>query len=161
MTIAVFPGSFDPVTLGHVDIVARARALFDEVVVAVAHNSLKAALLDFDTRVDLASRALADIEGVTVKATDGLLVDFCAREGATAIVKGLRGGADYDYERPMALMNRALTGIETVFVTGDGALSHVASSLVRDVARHGGSITAFVPAGVEAAVLAALHDHEE
>lgn len=156
MTIAVFPGSFDPVTVGHVDIVVRARALFDAVVVAVAHNSSKAALLDVDTRVDLAARALSHIDGVTIKATEGLLVDFCASEGATAIVKGLRGGADYDYERPMALMNRSISGIETVFVTGDGALSHVASSLVRDVARHGGSIASFVPDGVEAVVVNAL-----
>lgn len=156
MTVAVFPGSFDPVTLGHVDIVGRARGLFDAVVVAVAHNSTKTALLDVDTRVELAARAFAHLDGVTVKAADGLLVDFCASEGATAIVKGLRGGADYDYERPMALMNRSLTDIETVFITGDGSLTHVASSLVRDVARHGGSIAPFVPDGVEEAVVAAL-----
>lgn len=156
MTVAVFPGTFDPVTLGHVDIATRARMLFDGVIVAVAHNSTKAPLLDVDTRVALASAALAHLDGVTVEATDGLLVNFCRARGASAIVKGLRGGSDYDYERPMALMNRSLSGIETVFVTGDNALSHVASSLVRDVARHGGDITPFVPNGVAGAVRAAL-----
>lgn len=156
MTIAVLPGSFDPVTLGHVDIATRAASLFETVILAVAHNSSKQPLLDVATRVDLARSATAHLANVTVEQTDGLLVDFCRERGATAIVKGLRGGADYDYERPMALMNRALTGIETVFITGDTALAHVASSLVRDVARHGGDIGAFVPAPVVAKVREAL-----
>ncbi len=161
MVTAVLPGSFDPITIGHLDIVTRASALFDRVVLAIAHNSAKTPLLDLDTRIALAAEALAHLDGVSVKATSGLLVDFCEAEGASAIVKGLRGGADYDYERPMALMNRSLTGIETVFVTGDAALSHVASSLVRDVARHGGSIAAYVPPGVEDAVRAALAGEAE
>lgn len=156
MTIAVFPGSFDPITLGHVDVAVRARTVFEKVVIAVAHNSSKAPLLDVDTRVRLAAEATAHLDGIEVASTQGLLVDFCESVGATAIVKGLRGGADYDVERPMALMNRSITGIETVFLTGDNALSHIASSLVRDVARHGGDITAYVPPGVETAVLEAL-----
>jgi pantetheine-phosphate adenylyltransferase len=113
-------------------------------------------VLDTHTRVALARDALANLEGVEVKPSEGLLVDFCKAEGAIAIVKGLRGGADYDFERSMALMNRALTGIETVFISGDPALQHVASSLVRDVARHGGSIEGLVPPGVEPALLEAL-----
>ena len=156
MTIAVLPGSFDPVTLGHVDIATRAAGLFDQLIVAVAHNSAKTPLLDVPTRVELASAALAHLPNVTVEATNELLVSFCRERGATVIAKGLRGGADYDYERPMALMNRSLTGVETVFITGDPALAHVASSLVRDVARHGGDISAYVPKGVADAVLAAL-----
>lgn len=156
MTIAVFPGTFDPITLGHIDIAMRARSLFEHVVIAVAHNSQKAPLLDVESRVALARAATAHMDGVEVASTDGLLVDFCHVVGATAIIKGLRGGADYDVERPMALMNRALAGIETVFVSGDPALQHVASSLVRDVARHGGSIDSLVPAGVEPIVLEAL-----
>jgi pantetheine-phosphate adenylyltransferase len=156
MTIAVLPGSFDPVTLGHVDIATRAANLFDQVIVAIAHNAAKAPLLDVNTRVSLASGALEHLPNVTVAAADGLLVAFCRERGATAIVKGLRGGADYDYERPMALMNRSLTGIETVFITGDAALAHVASSLVRDVARHGGDVSPYVPAGVADAIAAAL-----
>lgn len=156
MATVVLPGSFDPITLGHVDIAVRARQLFDRVVIAVAHNSQKTALLDVDTRVELARLAVAHVDGIEVASTDGLLVEFCEGVGAVAIVKGLRGGADYDVERPMALMNRSLTGIETVFITGDSALSHVASSLVRDVARHGGDISAYVPRGVESALLKAL-----
>ena len=154
MTIAVLPGSFDPVTLGHVDIATRAAGLFETVIVAVAHNSAKAPTLDVETRLALASGALAHLGNVRVEATDGLLVAFCKERGATAIVKGLRGGADYDYERPMALMNRSLTSIETVFITGDSALAHVASSLVRDVARHGGDVSAYVPSGVAEALRA-------
>jgi len=156
MATVVFPGSFDPFTLGHVDIAVRARQLFDTVIIAVAHNSSKAPLLDVETRVDLARLAVSHVEGIEVEATSDLLVDFCEAHHAVAIVKGLRGGADYDLERPMALMNRSLTGIETVFLTGDSALSHIASSLVRDVARHGGDVSAYVPPGVESAVLAAL-----
>lgn len=156
MGTVVFPGSFDPVTLGHVDIAVRARALFDHVIIAVAHNSAKRPLLDVETRVRLASAAVVHLDGVEVRSTNGLLVDFCREVGATAIVKGLRGGADYDIERPMALMNRSLSGIETVFLTGDHALSHIASSLVRDVARHGGDVSAYVPEGVEAALHEAL-----
>jgi pantetheine-phosphate adenylyltransferase len=156
MATAVFPGSFDPITLGHVDIAMRARVLFDHVIIAVAHNSSKTPLLDVETRVRLASAAVEHLDGVEVRGAEGLLVDFCAAVDARVIVKGLRGGADYDVERPMALMNRALAGIETVFITGDNALSHVASSLVRDVARHGGDIGNFVPDGVEAAVHEAL-----
>ncbi|WP_062521349.1 pantetheine-phosphate adenylyltransferase [Demequina silvatica] len=156
MTTAVFPGTFDPVTWGHVDIATRARSMFSRVVLAVAHNSTKTPLLDLDTRVALARRAVEPLEGVEVVPVEGLLVDFCKGIGAGVIVKGLRGGADYDYERPMALMNRSLSGIETVFITGDNALSHVASSLVRDVARHGGAIGRYVPDGVVDAVSAAL-----
>ncbi len=156
MATVIFPGSFDPFTLGHVDIAVRARQLFDTVIIAVAHNSSKAPLLDVDTRVELARSAISHVEGIEVAATSGLLVDFCEAHGAVAIVKGLRGGADYDVERPMALMNRSLTGIETVFITGDSALSHIASSLVRDVARHGGDVSSYVPPGVESALLAAL-----
>jgi len=161
MTTAVFPGSFDPVTLGHVDIARRALTFADRVVVLVAHNSTKAPLLPVDTRVELWRRAVAGIGGIEVASSDGLLVDFCRSVGADVIVKGLRGGTDYDAEWPMALMNRSLTGIETVFVPGDNSLSHVASSLVRDVARHGGDVSAYVPAGVADALARAIHGEVE
>ncbi|MFV0285707.1 MAG: pantetheine-phosphate adenylyltransferase [Demequina sp.] len=156
MTIAVLPGTYDPITVGHIDIVRRASRLFDEVIVAVAHNATKAPLLGADERVRLAAQAVAEIPGARAVRTDGLIVDFCRTVGADALVKGLRGGADFDAERPMALMNRSLSGIETVFVVGDNALSHVASSLVRDVARHGGDVSAYVPEGVSEAITAAL-----
>lgn len=156
VTTAVCPGSFDPITLGHLDIITRARRLFDEVVVGVAQNSTKAALLGAEQRVALARGALAHLDGVRVEVVPGLLVDFCEEVGAAAVVKGLRGGADFDAELPMALMNRHLVGVETVFVPGDPALAHVASSLVKDVARFGGSIVDLVPDGVASAVLDAL-----
>lgn len=152
---AVCPGSFDPVTLGHLDIVARARTLFDDVVVAVGINAAKTPLLDAETRVALFAEAVAHMEGVRVVRMPGLLADLCRETGACAVVKGLRGGADYDAEAPMALMNRHLGGVETVFVTGDPALAHISSSMVRDVARYGGPIDDLVPPAVARAVRAA------
>ncbi|SKC67048.1 pantetheine-phosphate adenylyltransferase [Krasilnikoviella flava] len=163
MSIAVCPGSFDPITLGHLDIVRRTRRMFDVVVVGVARNASKNALLGPEERVDLARAALsADPEtaDVRVEVVPGLLVDFCEEVGAVAVVKGLRGGADFDAELPMALMNRHLTGsstgIETIFVPGEQRYAHVASSLVKDVARYGGPIDDLVPPGVADAVRAAL-----
>lgn len=150
------PGSFDPITLGHVDVIARARALFDEVVVGVARNSTKKELLDLESRRSLAADAVAGLAGVRVDVVPGLLAEFCREAGAVAVVKGLRGGADFDDEHPMALMNRHLVGVETVFVVGDPALAHIASSMVKDVARYGGDIADLVPTGVETAVRAAL-----
>lgn len=159
MSIAVCPGSFDPITLGHLDIVRRTRRMFDVVVVGVARNAAKNALLGPDERVELARTALAadpETADVRVEVVPGLLVDFCRELGAVAVVKGLRGGADFDSELPMALMNRHLTGIETVFVPGEQRYAHVASSLVKDVARYGGPIDDLVPEGVADAVRAAL-----
>ncbi len=156
MTTAVCPGSFDPVTLGHLDLIERAGALFDEVVVGIAHNAAKRTLLDVETRRALMADAVAGVPGVRVEVVPGLLAEFCREVGAVAVVKGLRGGADFDAEHPMALMNRHLTGVETVFVVGDPRLSHIASSMVKDVARHGGDIAGLVPDGVGPAVRAAL-----
>ncbi len=159
MSIAVCPGSFDPITLGHLDIVRRARRMFDEVVVGVARNAAKNALLGAEERAELARAALAadpETADVRVEVVPGLLVDFCHEVGAVAVVKGLRGGADFDAELPMALMNRHLTGVETVFVPGEQRYAHVASSLVKDVARYGGPIDDLVPDGVADAVRAAL-----
>ena len=139
MTTAVYPGSFDPITLGHLDVARRARGLFDEVILAVGANSSKSHLFDSRQRLDLARLALQE-------------ADYCRERGAGAIVKGLRGGADFDVEQPMALMNRHLSGVETVFLLADPALAHVASSLVKDVARHAGRIDDLVPAHVAAAL---------
>lgn len=156
VTLAVCPGSFDPITLGHLDVVRRATLLFDEVVVGVARNASKSALLDVETRVSLARAACADLPTVRVVEVPGLLVDLCRELGAVAVVKGLRGGADYDAEQPMALMNRHLSGVESVFLTADPRYSHIASSMVKDVARHGGQVDDLVPAGVADAVRRAL-----
>jgi pantetheine-phosphate adenylyltransferase len=156
VTIAVFPGSFDPITRGHLDVVQRARRFVDEVVIAIANNAGKTPMLSIETRLELARDAVQHLSGVSAEAVPGLLVEFCRAAGADLIVKGVRGGTDYDAEMPMALMNRHLTGIETVFVIGDPALAHIASSLVRDVARNNGDIEDLVPHGVAPAVYRAL-----
>lgn len=158
MRIAVCPGSFDPITLGHLDIVRRGADLFDEVVLGVATNTSKKALLTSDERVALARAAVAGLDRVRVEPVPGLLVDFCREIGATALLKGLRGGGDYDAELPMALMNRHLTGIETVFLPADRAVAHIASSLVKDVARYGGEVADLVPPGVAEVLRARLSE---
>jgi pantetheine-phosphate adenylyltransferase len=165
----VCPGSYDPVTNGHLDIIGRATALFDEVVVAVLHNPVKAGTFPVEDRVALVQSALADrLDGkraaVRVEAFGGrLLVDVCREVGAVAVVKGLRGTGDLGYELPMALMNRHLTGVETVFLAGDPKLEHVSSSLVKEVAAYGGDVSALVPAEVNGRLLAlrARHVAEE
>ncbi len=147
----VCPGSFDPVTNGHLDVIARATTLFDEVVVAVLHNPAKRGTFPVERRLELVTEALpAHVAGrVRVEAfADRLLVDVCRDVGAGAIVKGLRGGTDFAYELPMARMNRHLTGVETVFLPGDPSLEHVSSSLVKEVHRYGGDVTGLVPDGV-------------
>jgi len=141
----VCPGSYDPVTMGHVDVVRRAAALYDEVVVAVLHNPAKKGTFSPRERRDLVVEASSDLPNVRVELFGGrLLVDVCRELGAEAIVKGLRGGTDFAYELPMALMNRHLTGVETVFLPGDPQFGHVSSSLVKEVARHGGDISGLV-----------------
>jgi pantetheine-phosphate adenylyltransferase len=145
---AVCPGSFDPATLGHVDIVRRASRLFDEVVVAVGSNVSKSRLFDADERIEMMRRACADLPNVTVEGFDGLVTTFCAEIGATAIVKGLRAASDFDYELQMAQMNSSLTGLETVFIPTSPERGFVSSSLVKEVAGFGGDVSAFVPAFV-------------
>jgi len=141
----VCPGSFDPVTEGHLDVIRRAGALFDEVVVAVLTNPAKAATFTLDERLDMLRESLAD-PGVRVESVqDQLLVDYCRSVGAVAVVKGLRSGTDFAYELPMALMNRHLSALETVFMAGDPRLEHVSSSLVKEVVAHGGDVTGLVP----------------
>lgn len=156
--LAICPGSFDPITLGHVDVIRRARSIFDEVIVAVAHNSSKNYLLSLDQRSALARQVVSQIDGVRVEVVSGLLAEFARSQGASAIVKGLRSSRDFDDELAMSLMNRHLSGIETVFVMGDPAYSHIASSMVKDIARHGGEITGLVPDPVAAAITRAYSE---
>lgn len=142
---ALCPGSYDPVTAGHVDIIRRAAAIYDEVVVAVLHNPAKQGTFAVEERIAFIEEETADLEGVRAQAfANRLLVDVCRDVDATVILKGLRGGTDFAYEMPMALMNRHLTGIETVFLPGDPTLEHVSSSLVKEVARFGGDVTGLV-----------------
>ena len=151
----VCPGSFDPVTNGHVDVIRRAGGLFDEVVVAVLTNPAKRRpMFDLDTRLQMLTEALSGLDDVFVVAVkDGLLVDFCREVGAVSVVKGLRSGTDFTYELPMALMNRHLTGLETVFLPGEPRYEHVSSSLIKEVASHGGDVSGLVPDGVLARLL--------
>lgn len=143
------PGSFDPVTNGHVDIVERAAELYDEVIVAVLHNPAKRGAFALAERLELLAEATAHLDNVAIEEFSGqLLVDVCKQVRAQAIVKGLRSGTDFAYELPMARMNRHLTGVETVFLPGDPRFEHVSSSLVKEVAGLGGDVSALVPAPV-------------
>jgi len=160
MTRAVCPGSFDPVTYGHLDIFRRASALFDELVVATGTNISKSRLFDPDERLEMLREACADLPNVTVMGFTGLIVDFCKDIDAHAIVKGLRGGNDYEYELPMAQMNAHLTGVETIFVPTTASLGYVSSSLVKEVASLGGDISTFVPPPVLARLTEKLAERE-
>lgn len=160
MSIAVCPGSFDPITNGHVDMVRRAASLFDEVVVVIANNPAKSYMFSEEKRRELAEVALMGIEGVRVELLgEILLASFCQDIGASVIIKGLRGTSDFDAEQSMALMNRKLGGIETVFVMSNSEFLHISSSLVKEVANYGGSIRGMVPVNVEAAVKGELSNN--
>ncbi len=151
-TIAVVPGSFDPVTLGHLDVVARSARIFDEVHVLVVHNPGKTAFIPLEERVALVERSVAELDlgdhVVVTSWSEGLLVDYCVNVGARVLVKGIRSQVDVAYETPMAIMNRSLAGVETVFLLPDPAHALVSSSLVRQVASLGGDVTPYVPGAV-------------
>jgi pantetheine-phosphate adenylyltransferase len=141
----VCPGSFDPVTNGHIDIITRASALFDEVVVAVGVNASKNRLFSPEERMEMLQEACEEYDNVTVDSFGGLLTDFCREHGIAAIVKGLRAVSDFDYELQMAQMNSSLTDVETVFVPTSPEYSFLASSLVKEVAMFGGDVSSLVP----------------
>lgn len=148
--IAVVPGSFDPVTLGHLDVIGRAAGLFDEVHVLVVHNpDKKPAMFEAAERVRLIEESLVETgvrDNVRVgEWTAGLLVDYCRQVGATVLVKGVRSGEDVAYETPMAIMNRHLADVETVFLLPEASRAHVSSSLIRQVATLGGDVRPYVP----------------
>ena len=144
--LAICPGSFDPVTNGHVDLVARAGRVFERVVVAILVNDQKTPLLPPAVRVELARAVFAGSPGVEVETFDGLLVDYARRRGATAIVRGLRSGADFDYEWPMTVMNRRLApDLETVFLVPSPEVGAISSRLVKEIWRLGGDIGGLVP----------------
>ncbi|MFJ9739733.1 pantetheine-phosphate adenylyltransferase [Streptomyces sp. NPDC101166] len=145
MRRAVCPGSFDPITNGHLDIISRASRLYDEVYVAVMINKSKKGLFEIDERIDLIRRVTAEYANVRVEAFHGLLVDFCKQREIPAIVKGLRAVSDFDYELQMAQMNIGLSGVETLFVPTNPAYSFLSSSLVKEVATWGGDISHLVP----------------
>jgi pantetheine-phosphate adenylyltransferase len=144
MTKACYPGSFDPVTNGHLDVVERATRLFDEVVVGVLENPSKRPLFTVEERVELLRRATSDLDGVKVGAFQGLVVEYCRQVGADAIVKGLRAVSDFDYEMQMAQMNKRM-GVETTFLAAKPEYTYLSSSLMREVVALGGTIDGLVP----------------
>lgn len=156
MRRAVYPGSFDPFTNGHLDILGRAAKLFDEVTVALGANPNKRGLFSVDERVEMLRVVAADYPNVAVAVFDGLLVDFCRDRGIVAIVKGLRVVGDFEYELQMAQMNLRLTGVETVLMPTRPEYSYLSSSLVKEVAALGGDVSAFVPDDVLSRLTRAL-----
>ncbi|WP_125616362.1 pantetheine-phosphate adenylyltransferase [Specibacter cremeus] len=149
MRRAVCPGSFDPIHNGHLEVIARASGLFDEVIVAVSTNYAKKYRFTLAERLDMARTTLSALSGIIVEPMgDGLLSDFCHERGASAIVKGLRSSSDFDYELPMATMNRQLSGVETVFLPGESRYLHLSSTLIKEVANLGGDVNDYVPRAV-------------
>jgi pantetheine-phosphate adenylyltransferase len=149
MRRAVCPGSFDPIHNGHLEVIARASGLFDEVIVAVSTNYAKKYRFSLDERIDMARETLASLQGIVVEPVgEGLLADYCRQRGVSAIVKGLRSSSDFDYELPMATMNRQLTGVETVFLPAEAHYLHLSSTLIKEVFTLGGNVSEFVPRSV-------------
>lgn len=152
MTKALCAGSFDPITLGHVDVIERAQALFGEVVVAVGTNSTKNYLFDYDERMELVRGAIAHLPNVTIEPLSGLLVDFARDHDATMIVKGMRFASDFDFELQQAHMNRSMSGIETVLLPASKEYLTLSSTIIRQVARLGGDVSGYVPDNVVSAI---------
>lgn len=149
MRRAVCPGSFDPVTNGHLDIIGRAADLFDEVVVAVLVNKGKHSLFTVAERIEMLEKVTAPHPNVTIGSFHGLLVDYCRDNGIHAIVKGLRAVTDFDYELQMAQMNHRLSGVDTFFIPGNPLYSFLSSSLVKEVATYGGDVSHLLPPSIE------------
>ncbi|MCL2824386.1 MAG: pantetheine-phosphate adenylyltransferase [Polyangiaceae bacterium] len=156
--VVVFGGSFDPVTLGHLDVIQRAASLFDRTVVAVGRHPSREPLFSVSERVDLLRRATEDIPSVEVASFDGLIVDYCVRVGAVAIVRGVRGATDFDCELHAAHANADIRPrIDTLFFPTRVNMGFVSASLVREIASHGGDVSAYVPAVVAAALARKFH----
>jgi len=155
--VGVYPGTFDPITLGHLDIIRRGAHLVDRLVIGVTTNPAKSPMFTVEERLEMVRREIADLNGVTVVEFDSLLMDFAEREGASLILRGLRAVADFEYEYQMAGMNQQLNDrIETVFLMADVSLQPIASRLVKEIAVYGGSIDKFVTPTVAADVAAKL-----
>ena len=148
MKKAVCPGSFDPITNGHLDVIERASGLFDEVVIAVLVNNSKTGLFTIEERIDMITESVQHLKNVKVDTWSGLLVDYCRAHNIAAIVKGLRAVSDFDYELQMAQMNLQLKGVDTLLMATKPAYSFLSSSLVREIARYGGDVSNLVPSRV-------------
>ncbi|PXY24208.1 pantetheine-phosphate adenylyltransferase [Prauserella flavalba] len=160
MRRAVCPGSYDPATNGHLDIIERSAQLFDEVVVAVLINKKKQGLFSIEERLEMLREATEKLPNVRVDAWHGLLVDYCRQHDIAAIAKGLRSVSDFDYELQMAQMNRELSGVETLLMSNNPAFSFLSSSLVKEVATYGGDVSQMVPEVVHERLLAKLRERE-
>ena len=146
MRIAIYPGSFDPVTLGHLDIIRRASGLFDRLIVAVMHNQNKKPMFSVEERMEMLRRTTADLPNVEIESFGGLLADYAHSKNACVLVKGLRAVSDFEYEFQMALANRKLNAeLDTVFLMTSSEYMYLSSSVVKDIAVHGGSVAGFVP----------------
>jgi len=146
MRRAIYPGSFDPVTNGHLDVIDRARKLFDQVIVAVAHNEQKQPLFTLEERLELLRGTIGNLDRVQIAPLDGLLVDFAVQQRATAVIRGLRAVSDFEFEFQMALMNRKLeASVETIFLMPKEEYTYLSSRIVKEIARLGGDIAKFVP----------------
>jgi len=156
MRRVVCPGSFDPVTNGHLDIIGRAARLYDEVIVAVLVNITKQSLFSVDDRVEMLGEVLKDYDNVRVARFGGLIVEFCRTNDISAIVKGLRAVSDFDYELQMAQMNYSLAGVETLFMTTNPLYAFLSSSLVKEIAQYGGDVSGLVPEPVLGRLIARL-----
>jgi pantetheine-phosphate adenylyltransferase len=150
---AIYPGSFDPVTNGHLDVIDRARKLFDEVIVAVAYNDQKHPLFSLEERLDLLGKTIGKTKKVEIAPLDGLLVNFAVERKATAVIRGLRAISDFEFEFQMALMNRKLEStVETIFLMPKEEYTYLSSRIVKEIARLGGDVSGFVPARVAEAL---------
>lgn len=156
MRRAVCPGSYDPATNGHLDIIGRASGLFDEVVVAVLINKSKKGMFSVEERMDMLRQTTAHLPNVRVDAWHGLLVDYCRQHDIAAVAKGLRSVSDFDYELQMAQMNKELSGVETLLMSNNPRFGFLSSSLVKEVATYGGDVTEFVPELVRERLLARI-----
>jgi pantetheine-phosphate adenylyltransferase len=160
MRRAIYPGSFDPVTNGHIDVVERARKLFDEVIVAVAHNDEKQALFSLDQRLNQLRQTVGKLDHVRVDQFEGLLVDFARTQKAHAVIRGLRAVSDFEFEFQMALMNRKLeSDLETIFLMPKEEYTYLSSRLVKEIARLGGDVSQFVPVSVAKALAQKFAHH--
>jgi pantetheine-phosphate adenylyltransferase len=149
MRRAIFPGSFDPITLGHVDIIKRALPLFDEIIIAIGVNADKKYMWSLEERTSYIEKTFANESKVRVKTYSGLTVHFCKEEKAAFIIRGLRNTADFTYEQSIAQTNAAMEGIESIFLVASPSIANISSSIVRDVQRNGGNISAMVPTAVK------------
>ena len=162
MTTAVYPGSFDPVTNGHLDVISRGAELFDKVIVGVLHNSTKSPLFSVEERVNILEKATKDIPNVVIRPFDGLSVNFARENNAQVIVRGLRAVTDFEYELQMAQTNRVLApDVDTVFLTTSLEYAYVSSTIMKEVARFGGDLSSFAPAEIIQELLLKMQEKDK